>query len=57
MGENINSRVPATIEELKDYCYKREISLFRISFYLGSDHIGPNAYGIYKDFWTNDYMT
>lgn len=56
MRENEDSRVPVTIEELKDLCTQRGINLYQLGFYLGSDHIGPNAYGIYKDYWTNDFI-
>ena len=56
MWENEDSRVPVTIEELKDLCVQRGINLYRLGFYLGSDHIGPNAYGVYKDYWTGDFI-
>lgn len=56
MWENEDSRVPVTIEELKDLCAQRGINLYQLGFYLGSDHIGPNAYGVYKDYWTSDFI-
>ncbi len=56
MWENEDSRVPVTIEELKDLCAQRGINLYQLGFYLGSDHIGPNAYGVYKDYWTGDFI-
>ena len=57
MTDNVDSRVPVTIDELRDYCNKSGISLYQLNFYLGSDHIGSNAHGIYKDYWTGDFIT
>lgn len=56
MTDNVDSRVPVTIDELRDYCNKSGISLYQLNFYLGSDHIGSNAHGIYKDYWTGDFI-
>ncbi|WP_027218680.1 hypothetical protein [Butyrivibrio fibrisolvens] len=56
MWEIEDSRVPVTIEELKELCAQRGINLYQLGFYLGSDHIGPNAYGVYKDYWTSDFI-
>ncbi len=56
MTDNVDSKVPVTIDELRDYCNKSGISLYQLNFYLGSDHIGSNAHGIYKDYWTGDFI-
>lgn len=56
MSGNNNLKFPETIEELRNFCVIKGISLFQVGFYLGSDHIGPNAHGIYKDYWSGDFI-
>lgn len=56
MRGNNDLKFPVTIEELKDFCEIKGISLYQHNFYLGSDHIGANAHGIYKDYWSGDFI-
>jgi uncharacterized OB-fold protein len=41
--------IPATIEELKDYCRANNIPLSVIHFHIGEDFRKPRAIGIYQD--------
>ena len=41
--------VPRTIEELRNYCIKRNYPLSEMRFFIGEDYRGARAFGIYKD--------
>lgn len=41
--------IPRTIEELAAFCREKNLDLEALHFYIGEDHRGPKAFGIYKD--------
>ncbi|MCR5770234.1 MAG: hypothetical protein K6G87_03240 [Butyrivibrio sp.] len=45
-----------SIKELNTYFINNNISSYDTGFYVDSDHIGPCLYGIYKDYWEDDYI-
>jgi len=45
-----NSGKPKSIEELKDWYKKRNLPSYEVTrFFIGENHEGPKAFGIYKD--------
>ncbi len=56
MRGNLTKRVPKTIDDLKNYCKERNLNSDVTRFYIDVDHIGPDAYGIYKDYWSDDFI-
>ena len=56
MRGNLTKRVPKTIDDLKKYCKERNLNSDVTRFYIDVDHIGPDAYGIYKDYWSDDFI-
>lgn len=42
-------RVPATIEELQDYCAYHHMPLEKMRFFVGVDYQEPRAFGIYRE--------
>ena len=56
MRGNLAKRVPKTIDDLKKYCKERNLNSDVTRFYIDVDHIGPDAYGIYKDYWSDDFI-
>ena len=55
MRGNLTKRVPKKIDDLKKYCKERNLNSDVTRFYIDVDHIGPDAYGIYKDYWSDDF--
>ncbi|MCR5771942.1 MAG: hypothetical protein K6G87_12045 [Butyrivibrio sp.] len=56
MRDNTGSKGPVTVDELNDYCRQMDINPYNSNFFIGSDHIGADAYGIYKDYWSGDFV-
>ncbi|SHH90488.1 hypothetical protein SAMN02745229_01148 [Butyrivibrio fibrisolvens DSM 3071] len=52
----LTKKVPKTIDDLKKYCKERNLNSDVTRFYIDVDHIGPDAYGIYKDYWSDDFI-
>ena len=42
-------RVPATIEELQQFCSDKKLPLDKLRFFIGENYQGAKAYGIYRD--------
>lgn len=43
------TRIPETIEELRDFCAAHQMPLQKMRFFIGEDYRGAKAFGIYKD--------
>ena len=43
------SDTPKTIEQLLDFCNKRNIPLEKLHMHIGENYQGPRAFGIYRD--------
>lgn len=41
--------IPKTIEELQSFCKERQLPLEKMRFFIGEDHKGARAFGIYRD--------
>ena len=41
--------IPKTIEELKEFCRRKNLPLEQMRFFIGQDYKQPKAFGIYKD--------
>lgn len=48
--------VPATIEELRDYCSRHNLPLQDMRVFLGEDYRGAKAFGIYRDETTGNFV-
>ena len=43
------SGVPKTLEELKEFCRRRNLPLEDMRFFIGEDYTEPRAFGIFRD--------
>lgn len=48
--------IPATIQELKDYCEAHHLPLQAMRVFIGENYQGAKAYGIYQDKSTNHFI-
>jgi len=51
MYRNWNAtRSPKTIDELKTFCYRHQLPLEQMRFFVGENYQGARAFGIYQDY-------
>lgn len=48
--------VPKTIQELKEYCERNDLTPSKTRFFIDYDYSGAKAFGIYKDELTGEFV-